>query len=362
MLRSTPGEAQRTWLVQFYTPWCSRCRKFHDAWSELAAATPGQRSAAAELRLARLDAAASPAVIGRFGLRGFPAFLLFDGAQFHRYRGELSLAGLQSFVGSGGGSAHPEAVREASAEFAPTTFRADEQTDRQLMTELGPHRPPHRRPLPDRTLTDRPPPCAQASRSRRSASCSASCSAASAACAGAPACSRAACAAATVGSRRRRKGTERRRPTERARARRCCAPGAPTLSQFCSRYLAIARAFGRFLPTALDRAEQVVECLAQACWLQPHSSPCATTHRRLLVGRRGRPRDSYLPTCHALTSPFLPTRSSSRRTRLGVGRCKWCSRPCHRPCSAAHLLASPSHLAPSLRPPSQLLTLFTPCL
>ena len=232
VLRSTPGEAQRTWLVQFYTPWCSRCRKFHDAWSELAAATPGQRSAAAELRLARLDAAASPAVIGRFGLRGFPAFLLFDGAQFHRYRGELSLAGLQSFVGSGGGSAHPEAVREASAEFAPTTFRADEQTDRQLMTELGPHRPPHRRPLPDRTLTDRPPPCAQASRSRRSASCSASCSAASAACAGAPACSRAACAAATVGSRRRRKGTERRRPTERAHARRCCAPGAPTLSQF----------------------------------------------------------------------------------------------------------------------------------
>ena len=236
MLRSTPGEAQRTWLVQFYTPWCGRCRKFHDAWSELAAATPGQRSAAAELRLARLDAAASPAVIGRFGLRGFPAFLLFDGAQFHRYRGELSLAGLQSFVGSGGGSAHPEAVREASAEFAPTTFRADEQTDRQLMTELGPHRPPHRRPLPDRTLTDRPPPCAQASRSRRSASCSASCLAASAACAGAPACSRAACAAATVGSRRRRKGTERRRPTERARARRYCTPGAPTLSQFCSRY------------------------------------------------------------------------------------------------------------------------------
>ena len=66
---------------------------------------------------------------------------------------------------------------------------------------------------------------------------------------------------------------------------------------------------------------------------QPHSSPCATTHRRLLVGRRGRLRDSYLPICHALTSPFLPTRSSSRRTRLGVGRCKWCLRPCHhRPC------------------------------
>ena len=56
MLRSMPGEAQRTWLVQFYTPWCGRCRKFHDAWSELAEATPGQRSADAELRLARLDA------------------------------------------------------------------------------------------------------------------------------------------------------------------------------------------------------------------------------------------------------------------------------------------------------------------
>jgi len=203
VLRSMPGEAQRTWLVQFYTPWCGRCRKFHDAWSEL-------------------DAAASPAVIGRFGLRGFPAFLLFDGAQFHRYRGELSLAGLQSFVGSGGGSAHPEAVREASAEFAPTTFRADEQTDRQLMTELGPRRPPRRRPLPDRTLTDRLPPRAQASRSRQSASCSASCSAASAACAGAPACSRAACAAATVGNRRRRKGTERRRPTEPGPASSFC--------------------------------------------------------------------------------------------------------------------------------------------
>ena len=157
MLRSMPGEAQRTWLVQFYTPWCGRCRKFHDAWSELAAATPGQRSADAELRLARLDAAASPAVIARFGLRGFPAFLLFDGAQFRRYRGELSLAGLQSFVGSGGGSAHPEAVREASAEFAPTTFRADEQTDRQLMTELGPRRAPASPPALARSHADGPP-------------------------------------------------------------------------------------------------------------------------------------------------------------------------------------------------------------
>ena len=156
VLRSMPGEAQRTWLVQFYTPWCGRCRKFHDAWSELAAATPGQRSADAELRLARLDAAASPAVIARFGLRGFPAFLLFDGAQFRRYRGELSLAGLQSFVGSGGGSAHPEAVREASAEFAPTTFRADEQTDRQLMTELGPRRAPAS-PALARSHADGPP-------------------------------------------------------------------------------------------------------------------------------------------------------------------------------------------------------------
>ena len=146
-LRGLPGEVQRTWLVQFYTPWCGRCRKFHAAWSELAAATPDQRSAAAELRLARLDAAANPAVIGRFGLRGFPAFLLLNGEQFHRYRGELSLAGLQSFVGSGGGGANPEAVREASAEFAPT-FRTDEQTDRQLMTELGPYRPQRRRPLP----------------------------------------------------------------------------------------------------------------------------------------------------------------------------------------------------------------------
>ena len=163
VLRSMPGEAQRTWLVQFYTPWCGRCRKFHDAWSELAAATPGQRSADAELRLARLDAAASPAVIARFGLRGFPAFLLFDGAQFRRYRGELSLAGLQSFVGSGGGSAHPEAVRGESAEFAlrpfdlrRSTFGADEQADRQLMTELGPRRAPAS-PALARSHADGPP-------------------------------------------------------------------------------------------------------------------------------------------------------------------------------------------------------------
>ena len=90
---------------------------------------------------------------------------------------------------------------------------------------------------------------------------------------------------------------------------------------------------------------------------QPHSSPCATTHRRLLVGRRGRLRDSYLPICHALTSPFLPTRSSSRRTRLGVGRCKWCLRPCHhRPCSAAHPLASPFTLGTVSSLPCQLLS------
>jgi len=135
VLRSMPGEAQRGWLVQFYTPWCGRCRKFHAAWSELATATPDQRGAAAELRLARLDAAASTTVIERFGIRTFPEFLLFNGAHFHRYRGELSLAGLQSFVGSGGGGGSPETVREASTGVAPSALRPDELTDRQL--ELG---------------------------------------------------------------------------------------------------------------------------------------------------------------------------------------------------------------------------------
>ena len=136
LLRSIPGEAQVGWLVQFYTPWCGRCREFGAEWGKLAESTD-QRSPDASLRLATLDAFDSTAVIRRFGIRSFPEFLLLNGSEFHRFRGELSLPRLQAFASSGGGDGTPETIRHASEDFALKKFRADIPAEKQEQTELG---------------------------------------------------------------------------------------------------------------------------------------------------------------------------------------------------------------------------------
>ena len=99
--------------------------------------TPIMYGLYASLRLATLDAFDSTAVIRRFGIRSFPEFLLLNGSEFHRFRGELSLPRLQAFASSGGGDGTPETIRHASEDFALKKFRADIPAEKQEQTELG---------------------------------------------------------------------------------------------------------------------------------------------------------------------------------------------------------------------------------
>ena len=138
LVLAMPAEAQQAaaWLVQFYTPWCARCRRFEAEWGALAASTD-QRGPDSRVRLARLDASDSTAAIKRFKLKGFPEFLLFNGSSYHRLRGEPSLPRLQAFVSGGGGTSTPEAVRAPSAKFALNQLGDEAADEEQQLTQLG---------------------------------------------------------------------------------------------------------------------------------------------------------------------------------------------------------------------------------
>jgi len=86
-----------TWLVEFYAPWCSHCRKFMPKYEEIAT----------DLKLkgiytAKLDGSAHRSVFSQFKLEGFPSFLLFFGDESDRktlrFKGKRSVEQLEEFA------------------------------------------------------------------------------------------------------------------------------------------------------------------------------------------------------------------------------------------------------------------------
>lgn len=92
----------KSWLIEFYAPWCGHCTRFASTYEQVAhqlhniQLTPD--SAVRAVNVAKVDGAAERALSSRFGVHGYPTFFLVDGWTVREFDGNRSHEGLVSWV------------------------------------------------------------------------------------------------------------------------------------------------------------------------------------------------------------------------------------------------------------------------
>ena len=94
--QASTGQTTGKWFVMFYAPWCGHCKKLMPVWNDLANGIDPEEDG--NIIIATVDTTTNPALLSRFGIRGFPTLLYFADRKMYRYKSERSIKTLLEFA------------------------------------------------------------------------------------------------------------------------------------------------------------------------------------------------------------------------------------------------------------------------
>lgn len=90
------------WLIEFYAPWCGHCTRFASTYDQVAMALHADQNdpngPKRKVNVGKVDGAAERALSSRFGVHGYPTFVLVEGWTVREFEGTRSMDGLIQFA------------------------------------------------------------------------------------------------------------------------------------------------------------------------------------------------------------------------------------------------------------------------
>ena len=94
--QAVTGSTTGDWLVKFYAPWCSHCKRLEPVWEEVAAVLKNDPDN--YVNVARVDCNEHKQVGSRFDIAGFPTIKMISKGKMYEYRGKKDVGEIVKFA------------------------------------------------------------------------------------------------------------------------------------------------------------------------------------------------------------------------------------------------------------------------